>query len=60
MNNKRLQDQLASESEKLNDLRKAEEVAYSKFCHARNERDSQEREVSYLFRKLFDRVKADL
>ncbi len=59
MNTKELHERLDRESEKLNRLRKDEEVAYSGFCQARNARDFQEREVSYLFHKLFDRTKSD-
>jgi len=51
-----LQDRLQAEQEKLNRLRKDEEDAYYKFNQARQARDFQEREVSYLWGKLVDRV----
>lgn len=45
---------LDKEHEKLEECRKEEEKTYSAFCRARRERERQEEEVSYRFRKMMD------
>lgn len=51
-----IHERLDREQKRLDQLRKDEDEAYYKFNQARQARDIQEREVSYLFGKLIDRV----
>ncbi len=58
MSSKILHEELERESRRLEQLRRDETTAYSAYCQARNKRDSQERECSYLFRKLVESISA--